>query len=260
MKTMLIMLGYAAAAVAQTGTLTCNDGNNRGNHSEVHRCEVREQTVPFAGRLSVDAGQNGGVSVKGWDNGNVLVRARVEAWGPDEGTANSNFSQVSLNLSAGQVTASGPSHGKHEGWAVSYEIFLPRQADLNLKATNGGLSITEVRGNIRFETMNGGVHLKGVAGDVDGKTTNGGVHIELAGSRWDGAKLEVRTVNGGINLSMPQNYSAHFETATENGHVNIGVPMTVHGEIGKRIVTDLGSGGPTIHVETTNGGVNLRQM
>jgi hypothetical protein len=35
--------------------------------------------------------------------------------------------------------------------------------------------------------------------------------------------------------------------------------MTVHGEIGRRLSTDIGSGGPTIHVETTNGWVNINK-
>jgi hypothetical protein len=35
------------------------------------------------------------------------------------------------------------------------------------------------------------------------------------------------------------------------------VPMTVRGEISRRLSTDFGSGGATIHVETTNGGVNV---
>jgi hypothetical protein len=260
MKTVLLVIGIAATAAAQTGTLNC-DEHGYSNRNQVTHCEMREQTVPFAGRLSVDGGVNGGVSVKGWDNGNVLVRARVEASGTDDAAARAVVSQITVNASAGQVSATGPSQGSHQqGWSVSYEIFVPRQADLNLKAMNGGLSISDVRGAIQFETMNGGVSLKRVAGDVEGKTMNGGLNIELAGARWDGAKLDARTVNGGVNLTVPANYSAHFEGSTVNGHLNLGIPATVSGEISKHIVTDLGSGGPTIHVETTNGGVNIKKM
>jgi hypothetical protein len=58
---------------------------------------------------------------------------------------------------------------------------------------------------------------------------------------------------------MPERYSANFETGTVNGGLNVDFPMTVRGELGKRLSTVLGSGGPTIHVETTNGGVNVRR-
>jgi Putative adhesin len=253
----LVILAAALPALAQEKTLSCND---RGNHgSTITHCEMREQPAGFAGRLNVDASTNGGVTVKGWDNGGVLVRARVEAWAADEGSAASVSSQVRVDVSAGQVSASGPASNGESGWSVSYEVFVPRRADLNVKANNGGIAISDVAGTIQFETKNGGVSLKRLAGDVEGKTMNGGLNVELAGARWEGAKLDARTKNGGVNISVPENYSAHFETATVNGRVNIDFPMTVHGEISKKLATDLGSGGATVHVETTNGAVNVKR-
>lgn len=253
----LTILIAVLPAVAQNKTLNCeNHGNQSGR---VTHCEMREQSVAFAGRLSVDGGSNGGVTVKGWDNAGVLVRAKVEASAADAGAAAGVGAQVRVDVSAGQVSASGPAQSNDQGWSVSYEIFVPRRGDLNLKANNGGIHISDVAGNIQFETKNGGVTLSRLAGDVEGKTTNGGVNVELAGARWDGAKLDARTTNGGVNISMPENYSAHFETATVNGHLNLDFPMTVHGEIGRQLVTDVGSGGATIHVETTNGGVNVKR-
>jgi DUF4097 and DUF4098 domain-containing protein YvlB len=242
----------------QERSLSCNDGNN-GNDRQFRHCEMREQATGFAGRLSVDAGMNGGVTVRGWDQGGVLVRSRVEAWADDESTAKSLVSQVRLDLSAGQVAASGPSQVNRQGWSVSYEIFVPKSGDLTLKAHNGGISISDVRGNIQFDTMNGGVSLTRLGGNVEGKTMNGGLNVVLHGNRWDGTKLDARTMNGGVNITMPENYSAHFEGSTVNGHLNIGVPMTVQGEINRSLSTDIGGGGPTIHVETTNGGVSIKR-
>ena len=260
MKTYLMMFA-AVAAFAQTKSLSCD--NNNHNDRLVSSCEMREQTVAYGGRMSVDGGANGGVSIKGWDNGSVLIRSRVDTSGVDEGTAKSLAAQVRINWSAGQVSASGPESTHDQYWGVSYEIFVPRNADLSLKAHNGGISISDVRGNIQFDTQNGGVNLKNLAGDVEGRTTNGGLNITLAGNQWDGSKLDARTTNGGINISMPTNYNAHFETATVNGHLNANFDMTVRGnlgEISKKLSTDIGAGGPTIHVETTNGGVNVKKI
>ncbi len=258
----IIALAVFIAALpssAQQKSLSCDSSNNN-NSRMVSHCEMREQTIGFAGRLSIDGGANGGVSVKGWDSGSVLVRAKVEASAEDQASAASVVSLIRVDTSAGQVVASGPDQTQTKGgWSVSYEVFVPRQADLNLKTHNGGISISDVRGAIQFTATNGGVNLKRLAGDVQGTTSNGGLNIELAGTRWDGNKLDARTTNGGINISMPENYSAHFETATTNGHLNLQFPMTVHGEIGRALTTDIGSGGPTIHVETTNGGVNVKK-
>ena len=63
--------------------MTCsNAGNDR---DRARHCEIREQSLPSIGRLSVDASPNGGVTVKGWLRGDVLVRARVEASSDTEG-------------------------------------------------------------------------------------------------------------------------------------------------------------------------------
>jgi hypothetical protein len=260
MKLVLITLA-TLTAFAQTKSLTCNDDNN--NDRQSRSCEVREQTVAYGGQLTVDGGTNGGVSIKGWDNTSVLVRSKVEAWAGDEGTAKSIGSQIHVNWSAGLISASGPQSADHQGWSVSYEVFVPRNADLSLKAHNGGISIADVRGNIRFDAKNGGVSLKNLGGDVEGTTTNGGLNVTLSGNRWDGTKLDARTTNGGVNINMPAAYNAHFETATTNGHVNANFDVTLSGNLtekSKRMAFDIGGGGPTIHVETTNGGVNVKKI
>jgi hypothetical protein len=42
--------------------------------------------------------------------------------------------------------------------------------------------------------------------------------------------------------------------------MRIDFPITVQGLIGKRIQTRLGTGGPTVRVVTTNGGVRVKQQ
>ena len=44
------------------------------------------------------------------------------------------------------VTNTRGNHGQN--WSVSYEIFVPRNADLALRTHNGGISISDVRGKI----------------------------------------------------------------------------------------------------------------
>jgi DUF4097 and DUF4098 domain-containing protein YvlB len=262
MKSILIFTTavLASTAFAQQKSLQCDPKNNSFNQSKmVTHCEMREQTVAFGGRLSVDPGQNGGVSIKAWDQQNVLVRSKVESAAADDGAARAVGAQIRIDTSAGVVNALGPETNNSQNWSVSYEIFVPHQADLSVKTMNGGIAINGVRGHIQFEAMNGGVTLNRLAGDVEGKTMNGGVTVELAGDRWDGTKLDARTTNGGVTVSMPERYSAHFDTATSNGNLRVDFPMTVRGEIGKKLATDIGGGGPTIHVETINGGVSVKK-
>lgn len=245
---------------SNSSQLDCNTKNFSQNRM-VTACEVREQTIGFGGRMTIDGGQNGGVTVKGWDRSDAMVRTKIEAAAEDELGAKALLSQIFVDASTGMVAARGPvTTGKGQNWHTQFEIFVPRRADLNVKAHNGGIGISDVHGRIEFETVNGGVSLTRLGGDVEGKTANGGLTVTLAGDRWDGTKLDARTSNGGVTVNMPERYSANLETGTVNGGLNVDFPMTVRGQLGKRLSTVLGSGGPMIRVETTNGGVNIKRI
>jgi DUF4097 and DUF4098 domain-containing protein YvlB len=129
-----------------------------------------------------------------------------------------------------------------------------------LEANNGGIVIADVQGTVNFNGVNGGVVLKRVGGNVHGATTNGGLVVELSGDRWNGESLDVETTNGGIVMSVPENYSAHLETRTVNGSLDIDFPVTVPGRITKELTVDLGSGGATVRAVTTNGGVKIKRL
>ena len=250
-----------AGAEAQVGSDAdpCRD-NNYGDRDYERHCEVRESTMP-AGPLSVDAGQNGGVSIEGWDRNEIRVRAIVQTSARDAADARSLAGQVQVQAGGGRVYATGPESLRRQSWSVSYRINVPRRNDLDLHASNGGITVVGVIGNVRFDTTNGGVRLQDVGGRVNGETRNGGLNVTLSGSRWEGEGLDVQTSNGGVNLLIPDGYNAELETRTVNGGLRIDFPITVQGELtGNRgLSTTLGSGGPLVRVRTTNGGVTIRR-
>jgi hypothetical protein len=252
----------ACSAAAQRGERTLNCEQNWGGRSDGQRhCEMKEQTIAATGGpIRVDGKRNGGVSVKGWERNEILVRAQITANAPTEDEARALVNEVRVLTGGANIYADGPETRDRRWWAVSFEIFVPRQSDLALKAHNGGISIDGVRGALEFDTLNGGISLRDVNGKVKGRTTNGGLSVRLSGARWEGDGLDVETRNGGVQLSLPENYSARLETGTVNGGVNLGFPVTVQGKIEKNIATDLGSGGATIRLMTTNGGVSVRKQ
>lgn len=258
-----LMTICGASILAQSGkggSLSCRD-NNWYNDRLVGNCEIREQTLsPSGSTIAIDGRQNGGVSVKGWDQNQILVRARVQTGAPTSDEAVALSRQIRIETGGAKIFASGPESRKNYHWDVSYEVFVPRRADLSLETQNGGISIAEVNGRIDFTALNGGVMLKRVGGDVRGSTTNGGLHIELSGDRWEGQSLDVSTTNGGVMMSIPENYSAQLQTGTVNGSVSVDFPVTVQGRISKQIALNLGSGGAMVKAMTTNGGVKLKRL
>jgi DUF4097 and DUF4098 domain-containing protein YvlB len=243
----------------QTASLNCDQAGNDGHL--INHCEMREQTIPAVSRLTIDGRTNGGIRVKGWSRKEILVRAQVQTAAPTEAEARSLASQVFVQTAAGRIAADGPNVDNERRWSVSYEVFVPQQSDLSLATHNGGIGVSDVQGQIEFEARNGGIHLTRLAGDVKGKTTNGGVHIELAGDRWNGQGLDVRSVNGGVHLTLPANYSARLEGATTNGGVHSDVPglATTNEKRPKEIGIDLGGGGAKVRVVTTNGSIHINR-
>ncbi len=244
----------------QTGTDAdpCSGNNGSwGDEYESH-CEVRDATMP-GGALTVDAGQNGGITVEAWDRNDVRVRAVVRTNARTTERARQLASGVQIQSGGGRVSATGPDTERRENWSVSYRINVPRRTDLDLNASNGGITISGVSGNLRFDTTNGGVRLADLGGRVNGRTTNGGLTVNLSGDRWDGEGIDVETSNGGVTLAIPDNYNAELEARTVNGGLRIDFPITVQGELSGRrgITTTLGSGGPTVRVRTNNGGLKI---
>jgi DUF4097 and DUF4098 domain-containing protein YvlB len=142
---------------------------------------------------------------------------------------------------------------------VSYEVWTPRQTDVRVSTQNGGISVDNVEARLDLGAVNGGIALRSVSGDVRGETTNGPLNVELEGDRWRGTGLDLRTTNGPVNLDIPEGYSARLETGTVNGGMRIDFPITLQGMIGRRISTQLGSGGATIRAITTNGPVEIHR-
>lgn len=254
--------GLASAVLpaqqAASGGDRCDDRSNYGDERETY-CEVREFTVPALGApITVNAEPNGGISVQGSSRQDIHIRARVQATARTEDDARAIANRVEVVATGERVQASGPENlGRRQSWSVSYRLEVPERAPLSLRSSNGGISVRDINSRVEFRTVNGGVTLSRVGGSIEGRTTNGGISVDLDGRTWDGQGLDVETTNGGVKLSLPEGYSAHLEASTHNGGIHIDFPITVQGRIGRSISTDLGSGGPTLRVRTSNGGVKV---
>jgi hypothetical protein len=257
------ILFFAAAGAAQEKKLACPE---RAEGREHRVCEMREMNVAAAPKLTVNAAPNGGIRVVAWDRKEILVRARVEAWGASEQESRDRLQEVNVATAGAVVKATGPkttSLGRwgEQKWSVSYEVFTPARIDLELESVNGGVGITNVAGALAVKTVNGGVSLLGVNGTVKGETVNGGVSVEMTGARWDGAGLDVKTVNGGVKLALPASYAASVEAETVNG----GLSTDFEGAVRegrprpRRMSVKLGGGGAPVRLETVNGGVSVKR-
>jgi len=252
---------------AQSFTTTpCNgdEGNTHnnsffGNKEKV--CELRRTTLPLVnGQISV-SGKNGGIEVIGEDRQNVALEARVVAQDSSTQQAESLLKEIKI-LTDGSIRAEGPSSGLIAGlfggsWYVNFRLHVPRHLAAQLHSENGGIDISNIDGEISANTTNGGLTLRDLGGRVRATTVNGGLNVVLNGTQWHGEGLFAKSTNGGVTVNAPDHYSAHIIAATVNGGISVAFPITTQGSIRNHIDTQIGQGGPSIQVETTNGGVSI---
>jgi hypothetical protein len=267
MKLTIFMILAACLPLAAQVQLENDWCSDRGWHSDnmVQHSEVREEHLAATAETMIDPAQNGSIHVQGWANSDILVKACVRASAEDMGTAQALAKQVTVTDGPGRVVAKGPANtGGHAGWSVSYEVWVPAAANLQLKAFNGSIHLEGTTGQIRAHTLNGSLHLKDVGGDVEAETQNGSLTLELASSGWHGKGLKLNTTNGSVRLNLPATFSAEVEASTVNGRVKSDFP-TGEDESDRNhqrhnLAFTIGAGGPKIEARTVNGSVQISRQ
>jgi hypothetical protein len=253
----LVSLFLVPVALAQSFTTgPCDASQNRNGFLENRTCEDRRTTLPVQnGRVAVE-GTNGGIEVIGEDRNDIALEAQVVAQAPTRDQVASILHDVHV-ITDGTIHAEGP-HLAVGNWSVNFKLRVPRHIAAQLETVNGGVSLSALDGDVRAQTRNGGLSLSNLGGDIQATTVNGGVHVALEGDTWHGAGLVAKSVNGGVHITVPANYSAHLIASTVNGGAHIGLPFsgdTTHSRT--HFDGNLGHGGPTLRVETSNGGISV---
>lgn len=240
----------------------CRDGDRRWNDDDRSRaCEVRRTAIAAPkGHVSIDAGENGGIRVIGGDADSMIVVAMIAASAGSDADAIAIAKQVQIEVTGSSVRATGPSMTGRRHWYVSFDVILPRGADISATTHNGGVYLQGLNGKVEASAVNGPLSVYEMAGDVSGRTQNGPINAELRGATWEGTGLDLQTTNGPVVLDIANGYNAHLETGTVNGPMRIDFPVTLQGRITKRLNVELGKGGPTVRAVTTNGPVVVRTL
>jgi hypothetical protein len=159
------------------------------------------------------------------------------------------------------VTSSGCGFTPGLGCTGSVDLDVPRDVTLRLRASNSGLTLQDLTGDIDASTSNGSVVGAGLAGPLRLHTSNG--RIEMTGLRSD--RVDGSTSNGSVRLTFLTAPST-VVARTSNGEVEVVVPRdgspyrvdatTSNGENQVTVPTDPQSD-RTIGAHTSNGAVRV---
>jgi len=178
-----------------------------------------QQEMPLAGIdvLKIHSGEQGGVSIKGWDKPVVRLTVCKEAVGFTQQQAQRTLGEVNISIRNGDINATGPQIDESQAWWVHMILRVPKSAKLDVTSSNGGISIRNMSGRITAHAKNGGISIATTSGKLDATTENGPISVKLDHD----TSVEAQIADAGEILCNPRLCRAQDYSANKK-HLRIG--------------------------------------
>lgn len=239
-----------------------------GAHASDRRGALTEElhkTYPLTsdGRIELD-NINGAVHIASWDRNEVKVDAVKYA------DTKERLDEAKIEIDSGNdylsIRTHYPDHNNTWNWGshnnpagVEYTLTVPRAARLDeIKLINGSLDVAGMSGEVRASCINGKLEAHDLAGRAHLSTINGTLdaHFDQLSGSW----VELNSVNGEVELTIPSDSKAELEASTVSGsiHNDFGLKVNNHRFVGHDLRGELGSGGTHIKLANVNGRIEIR--
>src|SRR5271166_2309543 len=238
-----------------------------GARASDHRGAFTEEfhqtyTLAADGRVELD-NINGAVHISTWDQNEVKVDAVKSADNKDRmGEARIEVDSRADRIS---IRTKYRDHDNTFNWgshnnppSVEYTLTVPRTARLDeIKLINGSLDITGVTGEVHASCINGRLEAHNLSGRAELSTING--RLDARFDQLPGSSVELKSVNGPVELTIPSDSKAEIEASTVSGGIDndFGLHVNHHRYVGHDLRGELGAGGPRIRLENVNGHIEI---
>jgi hypothetical protein len=140
---------------------------------------------------------------------------------------------------------------------VHFTVRLPAGVRFSGRTVNGDVEAEGLASDVSLHTVNGDVDVT-TTGYAEASTVNGSIGARMG--RMDVAGgLRFKTVNGSIELDLPDDVNAELDASWVNGGLDSDLPISIRGRIGRMSARgQLGDGGPRLELSTVNGSIRLR--
>jgi Putative adhesin len=224
--------------------------------------EPFKQTYPLAadGVIQLE-NVNGDIEIVAWDKPEVSLDAEKKAKDDDE------LKRISIVIDASPARLSIKTKyekkksflGNNSGGTVRYKLMVPAGVQLRkIESVNSDIKISGVRGSVDLETVNGRIEADGLAADAKLDSVNGNLDatfVSLAGVQ----AVKLDSVNGRVKVTLPKGASAKIKTSSVNGSAQIDQAIKLSNSSHHNLAGEIGTGGPTIVLDTVNGGMAVRE-
>lgn len=165
-----------------------------------HVTAEEERSVDLTGVavLQVSPGEQGGVSVRGWDGSSARLLVCKCAAADSALSAKRLLDAVHVNVRSGRIQAEGPASDAKQVWWTHLILQVPKRTKVAIESANGAISIRNVHGGVTARATNGGISLDKVTGPVDARTDNGTISLRIDPKA--NTAIEARTEDSGAIL------------------------------------------------------------
>jgi DUF4097 and DUF4098 domain-containing protein YvlB len=244
-----------AAFMGLMGLAACGFGGVEGKSEW-----TKTYTLAEGGALEIQA-TNGEIDITPSDGSTVTVVAEKIARASTEAAAKEAAAAIPIkeSISPTRIALDARTEGTFGGGSreVKFHVKAPAWAAVTIKTTNSEVSVHNITGDLHVEATNGEIHGDGLAGSTSVETTNGEIVLDYATMPAHG--ITCSATNGEITVTIPKDSNARIAADVTNGGIST-ENLTLHDTKDSRrsLEATLNAGGPSIKIETTNGGIKIR--
>lgn len=223
-----------ALALLSPVALLALAGCNYSSSSLVERSITLEVPLASDASLAVQS-ENGAIAVSERAGQTMTVNATIHARTQERADATEIVAEQSPE--GGILVIARWPEKRLGNEKCSFDIAVPALGAVNLRSTNGRISITGLEGTAIARTSNGAIVIQDFAGPVSASTSNGAIKVTSAT-----ASVDADSSNGAITITLTDANPGPVNLKTSNGSIDLTVGAAFAGTLGAR---------------TTNGSVTI---
>jgi hypothetical protein len=209
---LLVLFSLCAGFLASA----CVSGDSAAAHAQTQGDIQKTFSVQPGGRLVMDV-EPGSIEVKTTGDSQIVVDVfrKVERGNAEEVLSRHeiSFDHRGNDLTIRAKFPSGFMRWRRPGLQARWVVSIPREFNIDLKTSGGGISVDDLKGEVLVKTSGGGLKFGKIEGPIIGNTSGGSV--SLAGCN---GKVDVRTSGGGINIGSG---AGELSAETSGGGIEI---------------------------------------
>ena len=128
----------------------------------------------------------------------------------------------------------------------------------SVDANTSGVSIyvARVGGSLEADTSGGSITIKNVAGSIDASTSGGSVSAEISNQPTD--DIELSTSGGSVTVELEEGIAMSVNAKARR--IRSDFPVDGQTSAKRRLVGDIGGGGPELDLHSSGGGISILRL